>query len=74
MRVHQTSADDTTASAVQRTLDENKTVACPTCGKRIPLDELNQHIAKDHCDGDVDSIKVSKFFHLVCPKTPKYLI
>lgn len=60
LRVHRTSADAITASEVQRTLDENKSVACPPCGKRLPLNELNHHIAKEHCDGNVDSIKVSQ--------------
>ena len=60
LRVHRTSADDITASEVQRTLDENKSVACPPCGKRLPLNELNHHIAKDHCDGNVDSMKVCR--------------
>ena len=64
LRVHRTSADDITASEVQRTLDENKSVACPPCGKRLPLNELNHHIAKDHCDGNVDSLKVSRV-HLI---------
>ena len=59
LRVHRTSADDITAYEVQKTLDENKSVACPPCGKRLPLNELNHHIAKDHCDGNVDSMKAS---------------
>jgi transcriptional regulator NrdR family protein len=51
MRVHQTSADETTSAMLQKTMDENKNVMCLHCDLRVPTSELNQHIAREHCDG-----------------------